>query len=565
MPLSFVLEIIALLISLVIAAAVPDSGNRIFGRTERLGSKIAVRETLCWQATAALVVLIRALLLAIWSIPRPRIHDEFAYLLGAATFAAGRLTNPSPKLWQFFEAPHILVTPTYQSMYPPAQSVVLASGTVLLGHPWFGVLLSCAGMSAAIVWMLQGWMPARWALLGGLLSLVRLAICSYWMNSYWGGAVAAIGGCLVMGAYPRIVRQRRFGYAWAMGIGLIVLANSRPFEGAVSSLPVGVALLYWAWNQHRLVPRSPFSQLATPLLFCAMVGALLTGYYNYRVTGHALLMPYREHAEQYQQVPLLLPMNLPGRNIRYRNADIQYQYEIWELSQFKEGREQYLGGRWRYVIFGDHETLGILLMAPMVMLPWALRDGRLRLIFVCSIVTALHLLVEHGAWPHYAAPQIGSFFGLVVQCIRHLRAGRRGKLRQAGRFLSRALPVASVVCFTGFGISSGQENGWKETLTPVQQRPEAEATLVAASKGKAIVFVRYHFDPRMTEPFEDWNYNSPDLADAPVLWVHDMGRTDNEKLLRAYPGRTPWYFSVDYSNGLATRTEFSAYDQTSSR
>ncbi|MCL6547235.1 MAG: hypothetical protein K6T61_18650, partial [Bryobacteraceae bacterium] len=67
----------------------------------------------------------------------------------ADTLARGRLTNPTHPMWPHFETIHVIHQPTYNSMYLPGQAIFLAAGNLLTGHPWGGVLLSVALMSAA--------------------------------------------------------------------------------------------------------------------------------------------------------------------------------------------------------------------------------------------------------------------------------------------------------------------------------------------------------------------------------------------------------------------------------
>ena len=205
-------------------------------------------------ASAARSIAIRTLLLPLIPVPVPVILDEYSYLLGADTFASGRLTNPPHPMWVHFETFNVNMQPTYQSMYPPAQSLVLALGQKLTGEPWIGVLLSVAVMCALFCWMLQAWMPPQWALLGGLYAVARYGIFSYWINSYWGGAVAAIGGALLLGSLPRLRRRLSWQQSLVFALGLVILANSRPFEGFLFALPLLVAV---AWLVLSLCPAAP--------------------------------------------------------------------------------------------------------------------------------------------------------------------------------------------------------------------------------------------------------------------------------------------------------------------
>ncbi len=94
----------------------------------------------------------------------------------------------------------MLQQPSYASIFPLGQGIALALGRAIFGHPWAGVLLEEAALCALCYWMLRGWIPAGWALAGGILAVFQLGPLTYWMNSYWGGAVSGIAGCLVFGA-----------------------------------------------------------------------------------------------------------------------------------------------------------------------------------------------------------------------------------------------------------------------------------------------------------------------------------------------------------------------------
>jgi len=518
----------------------PGVGDRWFRQVERAAARIAQKELLVTAGIAAAAILLRVALLPVAPLPVPVVQDEFSYLLAADTFAHARLTNPTHPMWFYLDTMHVNQQPTYMSKYPPAQGAALAVGQIL-GHPWIGVLLSVAAMCAAITWMLQGWLPPVWALLGAVFAVVRLALFSYWVNSYWGGAVAAAGGALVMGAVPRLFHRERPRDAWLLGLGLAILASSRPLEGAILCLPVAVALLWWRFKSQRWRRGTPRNVLP-PLAAVLLLTGIFLGYYNWRVTGNPLLLPYVLNEQAHSSRPLFVwqKLRLP---IQFTNPQFDYFYNHMMRSELIDLQHDFVGTalqRGKTLLSFFTGTLPFVLL--LLTLPRLLRDKRTRLLVVQLVVSGIGLLVVAPFFAHYAAPLTATIMALMVQGMRHLR-----HLEYAGRpvgvGLTRgiALLVLAIVPFdTAKAIHEAHAHFPKDD--PAMYERARIASQLEGTTGHHLVIVRYGPGHQV---HDEWVYNTSDIDDSKIVWAREIPGQDLHPLLGYFKDRRVWLAEAD--------------------
>jgi hypothetical protein len=547
--------LLAVMVAIAFCSARP--GSRWFRAVRRGLGLIAQRRRLSVALVGLLALFGSAGVSLLTHIPQPRIHDEFSYLLAADTFAHGRVTNPPHPLWVHFESYHIIHQPTYASKYPPAQGLILAAGQVIGGHPIVGIWISIGLACAAICWMLQGWLPPRWALLGGLLAVLHPGLLLRWGQNYWGGAMAVIGGALVFGALRRIVRRPpRVHNAMLMGVGLAILANSRPFEGLIVSLPVALVLLGWMIGKNGPAVGVSMRRIALPILAVLALTGTAMGYYNLRVTGDPLRMPYQVHEMTYVMRPFFIFRD-------YSRPEPTYRHEVM-LDYYRPGDRKRETYRQKIVpdlydmvpIVGTalrrtHELsrpvmkrvkrlwkfyFGLVLTVPLIMLPWVLRDKWMRFaLLTCGVLIAI--LVSRWFIPHYGAPMTALVFLIVLQSMRHLRLWRwHGK--PAGQLTVQAIPV---ICAAWLILSLGQ----KVPVKPAHAWSLERARMLAELKKDGephLVIVRYPAKYPWTKG--EWVYNEADIDRAKVVWAREMDADQNLRLLEYFNDRQVWLLEV---------------------
>jgi hypothetical protein len=421
---------------------------------------IAHRRPLAAAFCGLLVLLVRAAELPRLPIPEPGVHDEFSYLLAADTFASGRITNSSHPMWKHFETFHILQLPYYESMYPPAQGLLLAAG---------------------------------------------------------------IGGALMFGALPRLERHRRVRDGVLLGLGVAILANSRPYEGLVASIPVAAALL---WR--------PSRRVLVPIVMVVVIAGAATAYYCWRTTDHPFRMAYQLDREAYAIAPVFL-WEQPRPEPVYRHAVMRQFYTVWEPN-FQNGIGQNTLSGWLAAVVGRSKVewqfyLGWALSVPLLMLPWTLRDRRMRFwLFACPVFL-MGLAFERYTQPHYLAPFVGVLYVLLLQGMRHLWVSRWG------RYVVAVVVLACVGGFVQQVVSPQVPYPYPGNLERARILQQLEAT-----PGQHLVVVHYGADH---DVLREWVYNRADIDRAKVVWAREMSPAEDQELYSYFRGRKIWVVDAD--------------------
>jgi len=497
---------------------------------------------------AVLPVALRLVLLPHHPIPSPGVSDDFSYLLLSDTVRHLRLANASHPLHQFFETFFVLQEPTYSSIFPLGQGLVLALGWTIFGHPWAGVALSIGALCALCYWMLRAWTTPGWALAGGVLAAIQFGPLNQWMNSYWGGGVSATAGCLVFGALPRLRQGGRRRDAALLGLGLALQLLARPFEFVLLLVSV---ILFFLPVLGRPAELRTLAKAAVVVALVMLPAAALTLLQNKQVTGRWTTLPYMLSRYQYG-VPATFtvqPNPVPHRELTPQQ---KLDYEVQEAVH---GR-----GTDSIVTYMDRiayraRFYRFFLLAPLYLaLPFfvpSLRQFRYSWVAGTLAIFAAGTNFYPYFYSHYIAA-VTCLFVLVsvtgLERLSHLTIRGMPAGQEAAGLIVFLCTAHFLFCY---GLHVFESQRFTAGMIRYQtwdainhDDPEGRIAVnddLAKAPGQQLVFVRYWPQHR----FEEWVHNAADIDRARVVWARDLGPAENEKLRRYYPQRTAWLLEPD--------------------
>jgi hypothetical protein len=533
----------------------PGLWSRVFAAVEKSFRRVAMNRKRAMLAAALFPMLARAAMLPWYPPPRPQIHDEFSYLLQGDTFAHGRIANPVPPYWQHFESEYVLLQPSYASQYQPAQGLVLAFGEVVLRNPWLGVWLSMGIMCALFVWALSYIFPPVWALFGAFTAALQFGIFGLWMNSYFGGAVAASAGALIAASIVRVRHPNKAASSAALcAVGIIVLFASRPFEALVWSLVAAASLFVPLFR----LPRPRLTSVFWPFAAVFLTGAALLAFYNWRITGNPANPPYLAYQRIYGtpqpfwwQPPIhVSDFRYSAIRDNYLNQLRLYDLRYSPLAMLNADRER-LRDFWRFFI-------GPFFTPALLFLPLLFKDKRVRPWLWISVPFILDKATYHAWFPAQSGPSTILILIVLVQCWRHMLVWWRA--RRAGLAISRQLITACCLAMLLGSLGRAVEPVlpstlrhlppiW-ESLYPARRLRDDVTAKLESIPGKHLLFVKYSPDHCFCE---EWVFNSADIEQQRIVYARPYSPESDEDLARALPDHDVWLVEPDENPYRLTR------------
>jgi hypothetical protein len=293
---------------------------------------------------------------------------------------------------------------------------------------------------------------------------------------------------------------------------------------------------------------------AIPGFALLATGLAWMGYYDARVFGSPLTLPYTINRATYALAPYYV-WQRPRPEPAYRHAEMRRFYEVDELKDYDRvhSRTGFPVMTLVKALRGIYFFAGVALLPPLFMLPWALRDRRIRFLVVCLIVLAAGLAIEIFLIPHYMAPFSAAFYGIGMQAMRHLWHWK-SRDQPVGVAITRSTVLICILMaglrlfdvqlhcpVPGYPFSTWICN-WFGPDHFVPERARAELGL-AEIPGGQLAIVRYS---STHDPVDEWVYNGAELDSSKVIWARDMGDAENQELIDYYSNRRVWLVQPDF-------------------
>ena len=316
------------------------------------------------------------------------------------------------------------------------------------------------------------------------------------------------------------------GASFVFASGLAILAFTRPFEGALFSMPFAGALLWARYRDWRVL---------LPLAATAAITLVTLGAYFEHVTGSPLTTTYSVNQKEYGW-PLAIAWAKPAA-IEHRNIELHnyYVYEVGEHEKVDSPVHfiEFLAFRiqeyWRFFI-------GPMLTVPLVFLGGIWRKRRFRVLLAGLGGAVAAVLLEGASSPHYISPATAAIVAIIVEGVRRLRLHRSGVLFSRLAPLTLALVLVLRVAAANAGLPYTQKLNYQSWCCKVQGNYAKYRAIeyLANQPGRHLVIVKPKTDPRN---LFQWIYNGADIDGSRIVWARDLGPVENERLIEYFRGR----------------------------